>query len=88
MKKIIQLSGVALLVLGASVKGEDEIDKFVSTHCNAAGNVESTEYRDCYTQAVELWDQPQSMSSENNPADAVAADDLDVNPHMGLEIPF
>jgi len=88
MRKLIQLSGVALLVLGSSVKGENEIDNFVSTHCESACNGESTACRDCYTQAVELWDQPQSMSWEDNPSDAVVADDLDINPHMGLEIPF
>lgn len=88
MRQKILISAIGALVFSGPVKGEDEIDRFVSTHCNAAGNVESTEYRDCYTEAVELFDQPQSMSWEDNPSKAVTADDLDVNPNMALEVPF
>jgi len=88
MRQKILIGAVAAFVFSGPVKGEDEIDRFVSTRCDAAGNVESTEYRNCYTQAVELFDQPQSMSWEGNPSKAIVADDLDVNPNMGLEIPF
>ncbi|MBI2707737.1 MAG: hypothetical protein HYX35_05450 [Proteobacteria bacterium] len=78
MRQKILISAITVLVLGTPVKGEDEIDKFVSTHCESVCNGESTACGNCYTQAVELFDQPQSLSEG----------DLDVNTNMGLEIPF
>ncbi len=79
MHQKILISVLTVLVIGSPVKAAlDEIDKFVNTHCESRCNGESTDCRDCYSRAVELFDQPQSMSKE----------DLDINPNMGLEIPF
>lgn len=88
MRHFVLLSGFVLLAFTNLIKAEDEIDSYVSTRCESECNGESTACRDCYSRAVDLFDQPQSMSSESNPKDAVAADDLDINPHMGLEVPF
>ncbi len=78
MRQKILISAITALAFSGPVRGEDEIDKFVSTHCESVCIGESTACRNCYTQAVELFDQPQSLSEG----------DLDVNPNMGLEIPF
>lgn len=74
----ILLGGLIFLALESNLKALDEIDSFVLNRCAARCNGESTDCRDCYSEAVDLFDQPQSMSKK----------DLDINPNGGFEISF
>ncbi|MBS0272163.1 MAG: hypothetical protein JSR85_05900 [Proteobacteria bacterium] len=78
-KRILALT-IFSFVFSGHLNALDHIDTFIRDHCGEACNGESPDCRDCYNEAVDLFDQSNPVSPEIN-------FDVDDN-HGKLELEF
>ncbi|MBX9620415.1 MAG: hypothetical protein K2X28_00020 [Alphaproteobacteria bacterium] len=64
MAKCFILAAFVCLLTGSAVNSLGDIDNYILNHCGSACNGESPDCRDCYNEAVDLFDQENPDSPE------------------------
>jgi hypothetical protein len=83
MLKKILINGVIFIGFMGSLQAMDDIDDFVTDHCGNDCNGESTQCWNCYTGAMDLWQNPFEYPTQDSETDD--SDDSDPYGNVGFK---
>ena len=82
LKKTLR-TGIVFIGLMTPVHAMDHIDDFVTNHCENDCNGESTQCWNCYTEAMDLWQNPFEYPTRDSKTDD--SDDFDPYGNVGYK---